>query len=66
MPLRLQVTLEWLTILHWILRGLIVFEGILESTDRKESLNESKETEKGDWETAGSECSVEGGEVDSN
>ena len=26
LSLRLQVTLEWLTILHWILRGLIVFE----------------------------------------
>ena len=26
LSLRLQVILEWLTILHWILRGLIVFE----------------------------------------
>jgi len=25
LSLRLQVTLEWLTILHWTLRGLIVF-----------------------------------------
>ena len=44
---------------------LIVFVGILESTDRKESLNEWKETEKRDWEITESECSIEGGEVDS-
>ena len=34
--------------------------------DWEESLNQWKETEKGDWEIAKSECSVEGGEVDSN
>ena len=37
-----------------------------DSADWEESLNKWKETEKGDWETAGSESSVEGGEVDSN
>ena len=58
LSLQLQVTLEWLNILHWILGGLIVFEGILESTDRKESLNEWKETEKWDWETVESNYSV--------
>ena len=47
------------------MRGLIVFEGILESTDRKESLNEWKETEKRDWEVTESQCSIEGVEVDS-
>ena len=65
LSLRLQVILEWLTILHWILRGLIVFEGILQSTDRKESLNEWKETKKRDWEIAESEFSIEAGEVGS-
>ena len=34
--------------------------------DWEKSLNEWKETEKGDWETNESEFSVEGGEVDSN
>ena len=34
--------------------------------DWKEQINEWKETEKGDWETAESECSVEGGEVGSD
>ena len=33
--------------------------------DWKEQINEWKETEKRDWETAESECSVEGGEVGS-
>ena len=34
-----------------------------DSANREESFNEWKETEKGDWETAESECSVEGGEI---
>ena len=34
-------------------------------TDREESLNEWKETEKRDWETVESNYSVEGGEIDS-
>ena len=65
LSLRLQITLEWLTILHWILWGLIVFFWILESTERKESLNEWKETEKWDWDTVESNYSYEGGEIDS-
>ena len=36
-----------------------------DSADWEESLNEWKETEKRDWETTESECSVEGGEVGS-
>ena len=65
LSLQLQITLEWLTILHWILWGLIVFFWILESTERKESLNEWKETEKWDWDTVESNYSYEGGEIDS-
>ena len=34
-------------------------------TDREESLNEWKETEKWDWDTVESNYSVEGGEIDS-
>ena len=34
-----------------------------ESADWEESLNEWKETEKGDWEIAESECSVERGKI---
>ena len=47
----------------WILRNSFERDSEIwtDSADWEESLNEWKETEKRDWETAESECSVEGG-----